>query len=94
MEVLSINQNPIVNIELSRFFNMQGALFLVDAFEDVVDMVVHCCHSVEPFFCGRGGEFVVIIKLYSACIKAIVNSAGGEFMGSGGCGIIGKFRKR
>ena len=75
MEVLSINQNPIVNVELSNFFNMQGAAFMVDMFEDVVDMVVHYSQSVEPFFCGGGGEFVVVIKVYGAGIKAIKTSA-------------------
>ena len=67
---------------------------MVDALEDVVDVVVHYSHSVEPFFCGRRGEFVVVIKVYGASIKAIETSIRGEFVGSGGCGIIGKFCKR
>ena len=91
MEVSPINQNPIVNVELSCFFNMQGALFIVDVLEDVVDMVVHCSHSVEPFFCSGGGEFVVVIEVYSAWIKAMETSIRREFVGSGGCGTIGKF---
>ena len=94
MEVSSINQNPIVSVELSWFFNMQGASFVVDAFQDVVDVVVHCSHSVEPFFCGWRGESVVVIEVYGACIKAIETSIRGEFVGSGGCSIIGKFCKR
>ena len=36
-----MNENPIIDVELSCFFNMQGALFMVDLLEDVVDMVVH-----------------------------------------------------
>ena len=73
---------------------MQGASFIVDALEDVVCMVVHCSHSVEPFFCSRGGEFVVVIEVYGGWIKAIETSIRGEFVGSGGCGIIGKFCTR
>ena len=90
MEVSPINQNPIVNVELSRFFNMQGALFMVDALKDVMNMVVYCSYSVEPFFCGRGGEFVVVIEVCGAWIEAIETSIRGEFVGSGGCGSIGK----
>ena len=89
-----MNQNPIVNVKLSDFFNTQCASFMVDALEDVVDMVVHCGHSVEPVFCGGVREFVVVIDWYSACIKSIVTSAGGELGGNGGCGIVGKFCKR
>ena len=69
-------------------------MFMVDAFEDVVDMVVHCSHSVEPFFCSRGGEFVVVIEVYGGWIKAIETSIRGEFVDSGGCGIVGKFCER
>ena len=67
---------------------------MVDALEDVVDVVVHGSHSVEPFFCSGGGEFVVVIEVHSAWIKAIETSIRGEFVGSGGCGIIGKFCER
>ena len=94
MEVSSVNQNPIVNVELSSFFNMQGTLFIVDTLEDIVDMVVHYSHSVEPFFCSGGGEFVVVIEVYGAWIKAIETSVGGECVGRGGCSIIGKLWER
>ena len=94
MEVSLIDQNPIVNVELSHFFNMQGASFIVDALEDVVDMVVHCSYSVELFFCGRRGEFVVVIEVYGACIEAIETSVREEFVGPGGCGIVGQFCER
>ena len=57
-------------------------------------MVVHCSDSVEPFFCGWRGEFVVVIEVYGAWMKAIETSIRGEFVGSGGCGIRGKFCKR
>ena len=67
---------------------------MVDALEDVVDVVVHCSHSVEPFFCGWRGEFAVVIEVYGAWIKATETPIRGEFVGSGGCGIIGKFCER
>ena len=67
---------------------------MVDVLEDVVDVVVHGSHSVEPFFCDGGGEFVVVIEVYGAWIKAIETSMRGEFVGSGGCGIVGKFCER
>ena len=67
---------------------------MLDALEDVVDVVVHGSHSVELFFCGWRGEFVVVIEVYGAWIKAIETSIRGEFVGSGGCSIIGKFCKR
>ena len=64
--VSSINQDPIVNMEVSSFFNIKVAFFVVDSFEEVIDVVMHCRHYVEQFFCGRVGEFVVIIELYNA----------------------------
>ena len=67
---------------------------MVDILEDVVDMVVYYCYSVEAFFCSGRAEFVFIIKAYSVWIKAIETSVGGKFVGSGGCTIIGKFCKR
>ena len=67
---------------------------MVNMLEYVVNMVVYCSHSVEAFFCGRGGEFVVVIKVNGAWIKAIETSIGGEFVGSGGCGIVDKFCER
>ena len=67
---------------------------MVDSFEDVVDVVVHCSHSIELFFCSGGGEFVVVIEVYGAWIKAIETSVWGDFVRRGGCGIIGKFCER
>ena len=64
---------------------------MVDALENVMHMVVYCGHTVEPFFCGGRGEFVVVIEVYGAWINAIETSIRGEFVGSGGCGIIGRF---
>ena len=73
---------------------MQGALFMVDALEDVMDVFVHCSHSVEPFFYGGRGEFVVVIEVHGAWIKAIETSIREDFVGSSRCSIIGKFCKR
>ena len=67
---------------------------MVDVLEAVIDVVVHCSHSVEPFFRGGRGEFVVVIEVYGEWIKAIETSIRGDFVGSGGCGIIGKFCER
>ena len=73
---------------------MKGASFVVDAFEDVMDMIVHCGHSIKPLFCSGKGELVVIIKVYGVWIEAIETSVWEEFVGSGGCGVVGKFYKR
>ena len=67
---------------------------MVDILEDIVDMVVHCSHSVEAFFYNGRGEFVVIVQVCSACIKAMETSAWGEFVGCSGCGSVGKFCER
>ena len=44
------------------------------AFEDIVDMIVYCSHSVKAIFCDGKGEFVVIIEVNSVWIKAIKTS--------------------
>ena len=49
-------------------------MLVVDAFEDVVDMVVQCGHSVEPLFCGWWGGFVVVLDVYGVWIEAIETS--------------------
>ena len=53
---------------------------MVDALEDVIDVVVHYSHSVKPFFCGWRGEFVVVIEVYGAWIKAIETPIRGELV--------------
>ena len=83
-----------MNIKVSCLCHTKVALFVVDSFENIVDVVVHCSYSVEPFFCSGRGEFVVVIEVYGEWIKAIETSIKGEFVGSGGCNIIGKFCKR
>ena len=88
-----MNHNPIIDVEVYGFFNMKGASFMVDSFENV-DMVVHCSYSIQPFFCGRGRELVVVIKVYGAWVKAIETSVWGQFVGRGGCSIVGTFGER
>ena len=73
---------------------MKGVAFVVNAFEDLVDVVVHCSHSVEPLFCTRRRELVGVIDVYGAWIKAMEASVGGEFVGSSSCGIVCKFCER
>ena len=94
LEVSYVNQHPIINVEMSSFFYIEGVLFIVDAFENVVDVVVNCCYLVKPFFCGRAGEFEVIMEMYSAWIKVTEASVEREFLCTSGCGIIDKFCKR
>ena len=91
---MSINENLIVNSELASFFNMKDASPNVDAVMYIVDVVVYCSHLVKPFSCGGRAEFVVVIEECGAWIKDVEASAYGEFVGSGGYDIVGKFSKR
>ena len=50
---------------------MKGTLFIVDAFEVRVDVVMHRSSSVTPFFCSRRGEFVIVIAVHGVWIKAM-----------------------
>ena len=94
MKVLSINQNPIVNVEESGFFDIKGTVLVVDLLKYIVDVVVHSIDLIEAFFCSGGGEFVVVIEVYVVSIKVIKTSVEEEFVGSGSCRIIGQFCKR
>ena len=66
LEASSINQDLIVDVKVSCFFNMKAAFFIVDVSEDVMDVVVHCSQLVEPFFCSREGGFAVVVTVHSA----------------------------
>ena len=57
-----VNQDPVVNSKLACLFDMNSTSFYVHLFEGVVDLVMHGCHSVQPFFRSRGGEFLVIVE--------------------------------
>ena len=94
LKVSPINQALIIDVEGSCFFNMKVSSFMVDSFKYVEDLVVYYSHSVEAFFCGRSREFVCVIELYSGWIKRIETSASREFVGIGGCGIVGQFGGR
>ena len=94
LKVLSMNQNPIIYIELPSFVKMKGASFMLDTLEDVMDMVAHCSHTIETFCCGARGEFAVIIEVYGAWIKAIETLVGGDYVSGGGSGVVGNFSKR
>ena len=50
---------------------MKGASFVVDAFKDVVDVVLHCSQCIEPFYGSEGAEFVVIVEVHGVWIQAI-----------------------
>ena len=60
-----------MDVELSSFFDMEGALYVVDSFEQIKDVVVHYSYSIEPFLQGRRGEFVVLIVICDACVEAM-----------------------
>ena len=53
MEVSTINQDSIVNVTIFGFLNMKGSSFVVDTFEDIVDVIVYYSHSVQPLFCSE-----------------------------------------
>ena len=69
--VSSITQNPILNVVLSRLFNMKGTSFKVNMFDYIVNVVVHSSYSVKPFFYSRRREFIVVIEVYGVWIKAV-----------------------
>ena len=73
---------------------MDGTAFFVDTFEGVVNLVMHCSHSVSPFFSGGGREFRVVIEVYRAWVETIQASVGRVTMAGRRCSIVGKFGKR
>lgn len=64
----------MINIELFSFFHIRCTLCIVDVFEDIIEVVVHCSHSVDPFFCSSGTQFVVVGKEHIAYIKTTETS--------------------
>ena len=66
MHALSINRDPILNDEMPGFFNIKCALFVVDALQDIADMIVYYTYWIESFFSGAGGEFVLIVDVHGA----------------------------
>ena len=53
-----------MDIELSSFVDVDGTAFLLDPLEGIVDLVIHCTHSINLFFGHRGGEFIVVVEVY------------------------------
>ena len=66
LQVSFVNQHLILNIEMSSFVHVKGSLFMIHVFHDITHIVVHSNYLVEAFFCGREGEFIVIIEVYGA----------------------------
>ena len=66
-----VNQDTVVNSKLGCFVDMNSTSFDVDVLKGMVDLVVDCRHSVQPFFGGGRGEFIVIIKMNGASVPAI-----------------------
>ena len=89
-----MNHNPIIDVEVYGFFNMKGASFVWDVFEDMVDVVWHYSNSIEAFLYSRWGELVVVVEAYGVEIEAIGTSIVGKFAGISGHGIIGQFCER
>jgi len=66
-----VNQDPVVNSKFACLFDMNSTPFDFDLLKRVVDLVVNCCHSVQPFFDGGGGEFIVIVQVDGARVTTI-----------------------
>ena len=73
---------------------MEGALFVVDLFEQFVGMVIYCSYPIKLCFCCRRGQFVVVIKVYNAYIEAIEASVEREFVCGASSSIVGKSSER
>ena len=91
LEVVSINQDLIVNVKLCSFFHIKSASLVVEGCEDITDIVVHYSNSIESFFCSWWREFIVVVTTYSAQIEATETSVQKEIVGTSGCSMISKF---
>ena len=49
---------------------------VVDLLEGLMDLVMHCCHSVKLFFGSWRGEFEVIVEVDCSRVEAIQASIG------------------
>ena len=65
------------------FCNIKLASFVIDSFNNIKDVIVHHSYSVQPFFCSRREEVLVVDEVHDACIKPVETSIWGEFVGSG-----------
>jgi len=64
---------------------MNSTSFDVDLLEGVLDPVVDYCHSVQPIFSGRVGEFIVVVKVNGARVAVIQAAVGGVLISTIGC---------
>ena len=64
---------------------------MVNTFEYVVDIVVHCSYSIETCFCPTRGEFIIVMEVHDTRFKGINISVRRELVSSGGCSIVGTF---
>ena len=94
LEVSSVNQDQLIHLEVSCFFNMQGPSFVIDTFTENMYVVLHSSHYILPFFCSGRAEFTVVMKFYGVWIKVIEASIQEEFVGGSGYGIRVKFCER
>ena len=69
LQVLSGNQNSIINLDLSSFFIIKSSLFVVNRFKDVVNVIVHHTHSIQLILYSGSGACVVSIEWDSEWIK-------------------------
>ena len=53
---------------------MNDTSFIVDSFENIVYVVMYYSDCIKPFFYRARGDFIVIVKVYDAWIKAIETS--------------------
>jgi len=57
LEVSAVNLYLVINIELACFLDVNSTSFDIDFIKVIMDLVMHSCYSIEPFFFGKGGEF-------------------------------------
>ena len=71
-----VNQDPVINIVLLCFLDMDSTSFDVDFLVGIVDLIMHSCYSVELFFCARCGEFEVVWVVYCSRVEAVKTAVG------------------
>ena len=67
---------------------------MVNALEDIMDVVVHHSHCIEPFFYSVVEQFILVIEVYRVWIEAIESPISREIVHSGKCSIVHNFCKR
>ena len=59
-----------------------------------MDVVMHWGYSIDQLFGSERGQFAVLIEVYGVQIAAIETSIRVEWVCSGGCAIVDKFKQR